>query len=235
MSHENDGHRARLRERMMKEGLDGFQDHEVLEFLLFQFLPYRDTNKIAHNLISKFGGFSGVLDAHPDQLMTIDGISQVTACNIAIWKEVVARYRRSELARTKLGSIESIAQYAKTLVGDSPCERLIVVYLDHATCFKYSEEFTSGKIDKVNVDVRQILSTAIRVNAAGVVLFHCHVDGLCKPSEADKEFTAQLFTTLAGINVMLLEHIIFNGTDEYFSFYGEGLLKEISTKYKQLF
>ena len=55
MAHENDGHRARLRERMMKEGLSNFQDHEVLELLLFQYLPYKDTNKIAHNLLSKFG------------------------------------------------------------------------------------------------------------------------------------------------------------------------------------
>ena len=47
----NEGHRQRLRNRMLKEGLDNFQDHEILEFLLFQYIPRKDTNKIAHNLL----------------------------------------------------------------------------------------------------------------------------------------------------------------------------------------
>ncbi len=44
MQHPNEGHRQRLRQRMIKEGLTNFQDHEVLEMLLFQFLPRKDTN-----------------------------------------------------------------------------------------------------------------------------------------------------------------------------------------------
>ena len=235
MSHENDGHRARLRERMMREGLSGFQDHEVLELLLFQFLPYKDTNKIAHTLLNKFGGFSGVLDASPEQLMTVKGVSEVTACNLAALKEVFVRYRRSEAQRINLRSIDSIAQYAKTLVIDDHCERLVVVYLDHATNYKHSEEYTSGRVDRVHVDVKQVVATAMRLNAAGVMLFHSHVDGVCHPSDSDKEFTQQLFVALAAIDVVLLEHIIFNGTEDYFSFYREGLLSEIASKYKQTF
>ena len=235
MAHENYGHRARLRQRMMKEGLKNFQDHEVLELLLFQYLPYKDTNKIAHNLLNKFGSFFGVLEASPEQLMTIDGISEVTACNIAVLKEVFARYRRSGSQKINLGSMQAIIKYAYTLMEDATCEKMVVVYLDHATNFKYSEEFTSGKVDKVNVDAKQIVSTALRLNAGGVILFHCHVNGVCQPSVADKEFTKQLFVALASIEVVLLEHIIFNGTNEYFSFFKEGLIKELSDKYKDNF
>ena len=235
MAHENDGHRARLRERMMKEGLDGFQDHEVLELLLFQYLPYRDTNKIAHNLLSKFGSFAGVLDASPEQLMTVNGISQVTACNIAMLKEVYARYRRSQAKKINLASMDSIAKYARSIVAVNYCEKLVVVYVDHATNFKYSEEFSSGKIDRVDVDVSQIMSTAMRVNAAGVALFHCHVKGVCRPSVADKEFTKQLFIALASIQVVIIDHVIFNGDEEYFSFYKEGLFDEFTQKYRELF
>ena len=140
MAHENNGHRARIRKRMMKEGLDSFQDHEVLEFLLFQFLPYKDTNKIAHNLLTKFGGFSGVLNASPDQLMLVDGISEVTACNLSILKEVLVRFRRSEANRINLSDVESIAKYARNLVRDNYCEKLLVVYVDHSTNFKYIDE-----------------------------------------------------------------------------------------------
>lgn len=235
MAHENDGHRARLRKRMMQEGLENFQDHEVLELLLFQFLPYKDTNKIAHTLLNEFGGFCGVLDASPQQLMTVSGISEVTACNIAVLKEVFARYRRSDAEKVKFTSIDAIAQYAKTLVGNARCEKLIVAYFDHATSFKHSEEYSSGKLDRVHVDVKQIVVTAMRVNAAGVALFHSHVDGVCEPSEADVDFTKQLLVALAAIDVALIEHIIFNGTQDYFSFYKSGLLNDIASKYKANF
>ena len=87
MAHENDGHRARLRERMIKEGLDSFQDHEVLELLLFQYLPRKDTNKLAHTLLDKFGSFAGVLNASPQQLMTVEGVSEATACNLGCSKK----------------------------------------------------------------------------------------------------------------------------------------------------
>ena len=235
MAQENRGHRARLRERMLKEGLDNFQDHEVLELLLFQYIPYKDTNKLAHNLMKKFGSFSAVLNATPEQLMTVHGISKVTACNLAMLKEVLVRFRRDSANKINFDSMASIIKYAQTLVADDYCEKLVAVYVDNATNHLFKEEFTSNSANKVNVDVKQIVSSAMRNSAAGVILFHCHVGGVCKPSEADLLFTKQLFVALASLNIVLLEHIILNNTDEPFSFFREGLLDEIAKQYKQSF
>lgn len=41
------GHRARMKERFMKEGLSGFSEHEVLELLLMFAIPQRDVNPLA--------------------------------------------------------------------------------------------------------------------------------------------------------------------------------------------
>ena len=231
MAHENDGHRNRLRERMLKEGLSNFQDHEVLEFLLFQYIPRKDTNKIAHNLLSKFGSFAGILNASPEQLMMVDGISQVTACNLAVLKEVFQRYKVSDVRNISLKGIASIVRYAQLLIADSYSERLVVVYVDHSTNFLYQEEFTSDSIEQISVDGKKIVSTAMRVNAAGVMLFHCHVKGSCEPSDADILFTKRLYFALASINLVLLEHMIFNGNGDHYSFYAEGKIEEIAQNY----
>lgn len=230
MAHENDGHRTRLRERMLTEGLSNFQDHEVLELLLFQYLPYKDTNKIAHNLLSSFGSFAGILNASPEQLMTVSGISQVTACNLAVLKEVFQRYRVSEAKKVSLSGLSSIVKYAQLLIADSYTERLVVVYVDNATNFLYREEFV-GSVDTINVDSKKIVATAMRVNAAGVLLFHCHVKGKCEPSEDDRRFTEKLYFALASISVMVLEHMIFNGEGEHYSFFQSGEMDEIAHKY----
>ncbi|MCH5151740.1 MAG: RadC family protein [Clostridiales bacterium] len=233
MAHENQGHRARLRARMQKEGLSSFQDHEVLELLLFQYLPYKDTNKIAHNLLNNFGGFAGVLNASPQQLMTVEGISEVTACNLAVLKEVFRRYKLSDSQKISLKGLSSIILYARRLIADSYKERLVAVYVDGATNFLYQEEFTSENVDNVNIDCKKLVATATRVNAAGVVIFHCHVSGPCQPSDADCHFTEKLYFALASINIVLLEHMIFNAAGEYYSFFSEGKIKETANKFVQ--
>lgn len=235
MAHENNGHRARLRERMLKEGLSSFQDHEVLEMLLFQYLPRQDTNKIAHRLLDKFGSFAGVLDASPEKLMMVDGISEVTACNIALLKEVWLRYKKSESTSISLNSLASIIKYAQLLIAESYTEKMVVVYVDQSTNFVYKEEFTSQSADSIDIDIKKIVITATRTNSAGIILFHCHPKGACDPSVADVVFTEKLYFTLASINIMLLEHIIFNASGNYFSFYKEGLIKDFSQKYTKAF
>ncbi len=233
MANVNEGHRARLRSRMMKEGLDGFQDHEVLEMLLFQFLPRKDTNKLAHSLINRFGSFANVLDATPQQLMTVQGISEVTACNLAVLKEVWLRYRRSAAQKMSLAGLSSIIQYSRQLITESYTERLVVVYVDVATNFIVKEEFVSDNILSLNVDIRKIVTSAVNANASGVILFHCHVKGSCEPSREDIAFTEKLFNTLANLNIVLLEHIIFNGGSEYYSFFKEKQISKLTEAYEK--
>ena len=56
----HDGHRDRMRERILSSGISTLQNHEILEFLLYAFIPRKNTNDIAHALIEKFGTLAGV-------------------------------------------------------------------------------------------------------------------------------------------------------------------------------
>ena len=49
------GHRERLKQRFLEDGLDNFTDIQVLELLLFYAIPMKDTNPIAHALLDYFG------------------------------------------------------------------------------------------------------------------------------------------------------------------------------------
>ena len=64
----HDGHRERMRERIRRSGLSALQEHEMLEYILYAFIPRKDTNEIAHALIDKFGSFAGVLNADENRL-----------------------------------------------------------------------------------------------------------------------------------------------------------------------
>ncbi len=88
------GHRGRMRHRFLEEGLDGFQDHEVLEFLLFYAVPRRDVNDLAHMLLERFGTLAGVLDASDEELQTIPGIGPRVAHFLKLIPEVMAQMAR---------------------------------------------------------------------------------------------------------------------------------------------
>lgn len=71
--HEN--HRQRMRARIAKGGIEKLQDHELLEYLLYPFVPRRDTNPLAHRLIEKFGSLAGVLSADVNVLSEVSGMT----------------------------------------------------------------------------------------------------------------------------------------------------------------
>ena len=66
-------HRARMQERVERDGLDSLAEHEALEYLLFLSIPRADTNALAHRLIQHFGDFCKVLEAEPEELMQVEG------------------------------------------------------------------------------------------------------------------------------------------------------------------
>ncbi|MBF0190444.1 MAG: hypothetical protein HQL99_04760 [Magnetococcales bacterium] len=95
------GHRQRLRRRFLEEGLEGFEDHQVLELLLFNVLPRQDTNALAHLLLKRFGGLSAALEADPSDLAAIPGVGEAAAAFLSLIPPVTRRYLEDQAGRDK--------------------------------------------------------------------------------------------------------------------------------------
>ena len=86
------GHRARMRERLLRAGPDSLLDHEMLEMLLFTALPRRDTKPIARALLARFGSFADAIAAPMAALQEVEGMGEAGAA--------FARHHRGATART---------------------------------------------------------------------------------------------------------------------------------------
>ena len=75
----HEGHRERMRRQLKTSGMDSLSDVQVLEVALYYAIPRRDTNEIAHALLSRFGSLSGVLEAPRAELLKIDGMGESAA------------------------------------------------------------------------------------------------------------------------------------------------------------
>ena len=79
------GHRERMRERFIHDkGFENFEDHQILELLLYYSKTRGDTNPLAHELLDQFGSLKGVLEARPEQLMQVNGIGEQQATLISM-------------------------------------------------------------------------------------------------------------------------------------------------------
>ena len=70
------GHRKRMRDRFLRDGMDSLQDHEVLELLLFYAIARQDTNELAHRLINRFGSLSSVWKESAEQRLSLSRLTR---------------------------------------------------------------------------------------------------------------------------------------------------------------
>jgi DNA repair protein RadC len=74
-----------------------------------------------------------------------------------------------------------------------------------------------GGLTSCVVDVRIILSIALKTLATGIILVHNHPSGNLKPSQADLDITKKLKQSCDLLDISFLDHLIIT-KDNYFSF-----------------
>ena len=210
------GHRKRLRERFRLNGLEGFAPHEVLELLLCFALPRGNVNPIAHALLDTFGSIKGVLEATPQQLMTVNGVGEEAATLISMMIPVFQRYSLCLAEeRRKISSTAEARQYCQSLLAGQRTERFYVICLGANRSVLGRRLIAEGTIGEVAAYPRSIVETALNLNAHGVIVCHNHPDGLAEPSEEDLSATAHLYRILQDLDIQLLDHVIVAGAETY--------------------
>src|SRR5579863_9295122 len=79
-----EGHRNRMRLRLLKAGPDALADHELLEMVLFLALPRRDTKPIAKALLARFGSFAGAIASPLQDLRATEGLGEAGVAALKI-------------------------------------------------------------------------------------------------------------------------------------------------------
>ncbi len=208
------GHRDRLRERFRLEGLDNFNELQVLELLLCYCIPRQDTNPIAHRLLDQFGTLYQVLEAPVEELEKVKGIGPNTALFLQLTTSLKRYY---EVNRTKKDNIlTSTGECGRFLVPrfDGRRNEMVFLLCLDAKCKVLSCELLGeGSVNSAGVPIRRIVETALRVNASTVVLAHNHPSGLALPSSDDIQTTHRVAAALDAVEIVLADHIIVADND----------------------
>ena len=155
----HDGHRDRMRERFLKSGFEAFAPHEKIEYLLFACNPRGDTNPLAHELIRRFGSFSGVLDAPYEELLEVDGVGPVAAAFLKMLPQAFRCYEMDrESGRVRMYDYQDMARYLmKRYVGLSQ-EVVVLMLLDSSNRVIYCDIVSAGTAVTANIYIQDIVA-----------------------------------------------------------------------------
>lgn len=211
------GHRQRMHERVQNYGLESLAPHEVLEYLLYFTNAQKDTNGIAHELIERFGDFANVLEAPEKELCEVEGVGPTTARLLHLLPEVSRYYGRSRISeKRRISGTEQMVDYLLAKFAYADYERALLVSLDSQKRVRAACWLKDGTTNMVSLDIKGVVSAAVKGGTDTVVLSHNHPNGSPMPSREDFAATADITRALGVVGVTLLDHIIITEA-EYFS------------------
>lgn len=196
------GHRKRVKERFLNSEFEQFNEHEILEMLLFYAIPLKDTNPLAHELINKFGSISSVLDASPEELRKC-GLSERAAGYLNSLPKICHSYLHDKNYSVK-------KKYSETELQDkiisycleSPKTKFIMILFDAV-----SSELFFGAVPYNNASelVKNANKLAVKYYASSVTLCTVMENGIDYPSSEDIAVVSVIAKNMSSVSIKLRE------------------------------
>jgi DNA repair protein RadC len=142
----------------------------------------------------------------------------------AILRAMAILERRLREPGEALGSPGQVRAFLMLHLAELEHESFGALFLDAQNRLIEYRELFRGTLTQTSVYPREVVKTALRLNAGAVILAHNHPSHLCEPSPADEVLTGSLKLALAMVDVKILDHFIVAGRGSPLSFAERGLL-----------
>ncbi|GAC1422802.1 MAG: DNA repair protein RadC [Burkholderiaceae bacterium] len=206
----------RPRERLISLGAHVLSDAELLAIFLRTGLPGCSAIELAQRLLLHFGSLGRLCNAAIQDFCAFPGLGPAKFAQLQAVLKLARRTTREELiSGAAFTTSAAVRNYLHMRLANLPYESFTVVFLDVRHCLIACEERFRGTLTRAHVYPREVVRSALRHNAAAVILAHNHPSGVAKPSSHDYELTQLLNNALGLMEVRVLDHLILAGSRFY--------------------
>ena len=200
---------ARPREKLLSRGPGALGDAELLALLLRTGIHGKHVIQLAQELLDRFDGIGGLLHTSAEALKTVKGLGPAKRAEVVAVLELARRALAQQLQdKPCFDGPQAVRDYLQLQLGARTHEVFAVLFLDSQHKLLAFEELFRGTLTQTSVYPREVVLRALHHHAAAVVLAHNHPSGSTQPSAADEALTRTLKTTLALVDVRVLDHFV---------------------------
>ncbi len=199
----------RPRERLERLGAQSLTTAELLAILLRTGVQGENVIEISQRLLKTYGGLVGLHHLSFEELCTQHGVGPAKASQLKAAIEIANRLRiEAPEERPAIHSPEDAAALVSHEMSVLEQEELRVLLLDTRNRVLKIEMVYRGSINKSQVRISELFKSAIRANAAAIIVVHNHPSGDPTPSPDDVAVTRQIIQAGKLLDVDVLDHII---------------------------
>lgn len=202
------GHRERVRERFLREGLSGFADYEVLELLLFYAIPRRDTKGQAHALDDTFGSLYQTLTASEEELCRVTGIGERTARFLRSILPFLEYVAKEEPHAKSCPDHRSLANRIYPYLERGVKESSLVAFLNNCDEIICIHSLGKGKC-LTNISTEELIALAFSYRASSLVMVDYKKNGIPFPSDSAMAGMHELRNVLSPIGIHVRDYLTF--------------------------
>lgn len=203
----------RPRARMAEVGAQSLSNAEVISILIGTGVKGENALTLSQNLLSQFGGLTGLQRTTLQELTAVRGIGSAKASRI---KAAIEFGRRLSIAIPEdVPAIRSPADAAALVqyeMGALSQEQLRTIHLNTRNQVLGINQLYQGSINTAGVRVGEVFREAIVNHAAAIIVVHNHPSTDPTPSPDDVALTREIVQAGRLLGIDVLDHIIIGGT-----------------------
>ena len=160
------------------------------------------------------GSLTFLRDLSIEELTKIKGIGKIKAIQLKATCELASRINLpSNYKKIKIKEPNDIVKILMSEMQYEKSEVAKIVLLDNQCNILKIKQVAKGGSNFVSVEMKEILSEAVKINAPKIILVHNHPSGVSTPSDKDYEVTEKLDKAANILGIQLLDHIVIGNSE----------------------
>jgi len=203
----------RPQKRLLEKGPEALSDASLLAVVLRTGGEGKDAVSIAHDVLTEFGGFKGLMSASREDLTRMKRIGKARAAQILAAMEIIKRQLREPLETVNLlRNPDALHTYLSASMVGLDREEWRLFYLGRSNHLVAEEVLFTGASGAAALDAGEVAKSALRRKASALILAHNHPRGLPRASEEDIRLTRSLVQACSAVGIPVTDHIVVDRT-----------------------
>ena len=217
-------------EKLELYGEKNLSNSELLAIIIKSGTKEETSVQIAQRILNlnydpQMGDLNFLKNMSLEELMQIKGIGRVKAIQLKAVCELSIRMSKpSNYKKVQIKSTEHIANLVMQELKLEKREYVKLFLLNTKNEILKNVDIAIGGTNFANVNTKEIISEALKIEAPKMILVHNHPTGDSTPSQMDIKFTDKLYNAAKLFDIELLDHIVI----------GNNNFKSISVETKKL-